>query len=118
MLGNHTNLIFIFTFFCGLGYFLHIMIRYQVFLPSTNYLHTVRWYQVFLSIFINPSTRAEYDTRSISKRSLAGLNSELSFQELLEDPIEVLLCECVNDLHHSLFHLLNYVITTASKFRE
>ena len=31
------------------------------------------------SIFINPSTRAEYDTRSIFKRSLAGFNSEFSF---------------------------------------
>ena len=27
--------------------------------------------------------------------------------------MEVLLCECVNDLHHSLFHLLNCLMTTA-----
>ena len=27
--------------------------------------------------------------------------------------MEVLLCECVNDLRHSLFHLLNCLITTA-----
>ena len=36
-------------------------------------------------------------------------------QQLLEGPVEVLLCERVNDLHHSLFHLLNSLITTASE---
>ena len=30
-------------------------------------------------IFTNPSARARYDTRSIFKRSLTGLNSEFSF---------------------------------------
>ena len=30
-------------------------------------------------IFTNPSARAGYDTRSIFKRSLTGLNSEFSF---------------------------------------
>ena len=30
-------------------------------------------------LFINPSVRAGYDTRSISKRSLTGLNWEFSF---------------------------------------
>ena len=42
----------------------------------------------------------------------------VSFQQLLEGPMEVLLCECVNDLRHSLFHLLNCLITTASELRE
>ena len=32
-----------------------------------------------ISIFTNPSARAGYDTRSIFKRSLTGLNSEFSF---------------------------------------
>ena len=32
-----------------------------------------------LIIFTNPSARAGYDTRSIFKRSLTGLNSEFSF---------------------------------------
>ena len=31
----------------------------------------------------------------------------IPFQQLLECPMEVLLCERVNDLRHSLFHLLN-----------
>ena len=35
------------------------------------------------------------------------------FQQLLEGPMEVLLCERVNDLRHSLFHLLNYLMTKA-----
>ena len=40
------------------------------------------------------------------------------FQKHLEGPMEVLLCERVNDLRHSLFHLLNSLITTASELRE
>ena len=40
------------------------------------------------------------------------------FQQLLQGPIEVLLCECVNDLRHRHFHLLNSLITTASELRE
>ena len=40
------------------------------------------------------------------------------FQQLLEGPMEVLLCECINDLRHSFFHLLNCLITTASELRE
>ena len=32
-------------------------------------------------IFTNPSARAGYDTRSIFKRSLTGLNSEFSFSQ-------------------------------------
>ena len=34
---------------------------------------------VEIILFINPSTRVGYDTRSIFKRSLTGLNSEFSF---------------------------------------
>ena len=33
-------------------------------------------------------------------------------------PMEVLLCEHVNDLRHSFFHLLNCLITTTSELRE
>ena len=42
----------------------------------------------------------------------------VSAQQFLEGPMEVLLCERVNDLRHSLFHLLNYLITLASELRE
>ena len=40
------------------------------------------------------------------------------FQQLLEGPMEVLLCERVNDPRHSLFLLLSCLITTASELRE
>ena len=36
-------------------------------------------YIILIILFTNPSARAGYDTRSIFKRSLTGLNSEFSF---------------------------------------
>ena len=43
----------------------------------------------------------------------SGWNALIApFQQLLEGPMEVLLCERVNDLRYNLFHLLNYLITT------
>ena len=41
----------------------------------------------------------------------------VSFQQLLEGSMEFPLCEHVNDLHHSLFHL-NCLITTACELWE
>ena len=41
----------------------------------------------------------------------------VSLQQLLEGSMEVLLCEYVNELRHSLFHLLNCLITTTSELR-
>ena len=52
------------------------------------------------------------------KSSLAAMHLLYRFQQLLEGPMEVLLCERVNDHRHSLFHLLNCLITTASELRE
>ena len=48
----------------------------------------------------------------------SGCNALVPFQKLLEGPMEVLLCERVNNLHHSLFYLLNCLITTVSGLRE
>ena len=49
----------------------------------------------------------------------SGFNTHVvAFQQLLEGPMEVLLCERVNDLRHSLFHLLNCLITTPSELKE
>ena len=45
--------------------------------PCTNPLVTVP--RAPITHFTNPSARAGYDTRSIFKRSLKGLNSEFSF---------------------------------------
>ena len=42
----------------------------------------------------------------------------VQFQQLLEGHIEVLLCDRVNDLRHSLFRPFNCIITTASELRE
>ena len=48
----------------------------------------------------------------------SGFNAlDVPFQKLLEGPMEVLFCEHVNDLRHSLFHL-NCLITRASELRE
>ena len=46
-------------------------------LPSVLYLSI--YLSIYQSIFTNPSARAGYDTRSIFKLSLTGLNSEFSF---------------------------------------
>ena len=45
-------------------------------------------------------------------------NQTKPLQQPLERPIEVLLCERINDLRHNLFHLLNCLITTASELKE
>ena len=42
---------------------------------SSNFASFSGW----VVLFTNPSARAGYDTRSIFKRSLTGLNSEFSF---------------------------------------
>ena len=34
---------------------------------------------IYIYIYTNPSAQAGYDTRSVFKRSLTGLNSEFSF---------------------------------------
>ena len=49
----------------------------------------------------------------------SGFNAlVVPFQLHLEGSMKVLLCERVNDLRHSLFHLLNCLITIASELRE
>ena len=40
------------------------------------------------------------------------------FQQLLEGPMEVLLCEHVNHLRNNLVHLFNCLITIASELKE
>ena len=48
--------------------------------PNTNVVLLVKSLIVrSLVLFTNPSAREGYDTRSIFKRSLTGLNSEFSF---------------------------------------
>ena len=47
--------------------------------PTTTYNGVYTSPARYVSIFANPSARVGYDTRSTFKRSLIGLNSELSF---------------------------------------
>ena len=56
--------------------------RYQISLRVTSYNMQVIIFKILIKVYPylpNPSARAGYDTRSIFKRSLTGLNSEFSF---------------------------------------
>ena len=56
---------------------LNILKKKQSTVFNLTYIHIYIYTCVVL--FTNPSARAGYDTRSIFKRSLTGLNSEFSF---------------------------------------
>ena len=69
-------------------YELELHSRYYVHFPTYNFGKVINLltssYGLIITtglevIFTNPSARAGYDTRSIFKRSLTGLNSEFSF---------------------------------------
>ena len=87
-----------------------------MFLANIYEVHTISFQTFFrIGTFIDSTHETLVPFKVIS----SGCNAlVLPFQQLLEGPIEVLLCECVNDLRHSLFHLLNCLITTASELRE
>ena len=67
----------------------------------------------YVAVEFFPSLKEEFYSISSGCSALV-----VPFQQLLEDPMEVLLCERVNDFRQSLFHLLNSLITTASELRE
>ena len=56
-----------------------IWIRVAVFISYDDNHYTTGTLMGYFIIFTNPSAQAGYDTRSILKRSLTGLNSEFSF---------------------------------------
>ena len=62
-----------------------------------------------MATFID-STRITFEVISSGCNPLV-----VPFQQLLEGSMEVLLCQRVNDLRHTLFHLLNCLIMTASR---
>ena len=74
---------------------------------------------IYIYIYTRGSlNKYTYETLVLFEVISSGCNIlVVPFQQLLEGPMEVLLCERINDLRHSLFHL-NYLITTASEFRE
>ena len=80
-------------------------------------LHTNTWYNIRGSLnkfpdFFRMCTFIDSTHMKLSKVISSGCNSlVVPFQQLLEGYTEVLLCERVNDLRHSLFHLLNCLIT-------
>ena len=53
-----------------------IVLHFPLLVCVDQYIKCV---DLYILIFTNPSARAGYDTRSIFKRSLTGLNSEFSF---------------------------------------
>ena len=77
-------------------------------------------YDKFLDFFIWQFYRLyTHETLVPFEVIYSGFNALVAlFQQLLEGPMEVLLCERVNDLRHRLFHLLNCLITTPSELRE
>ena len=67
-----------------------------------------------MGTFIDGTHKRLYPLEVISP----GCNALVPFHTFLEGPMEVLLCERVNDLRHSLIHHLNCLIMTASELRE
>ena len=73
---------------------------------------------IVVSEFVLQS-RYTHETLTPFEVIISGCNAlVVPFQQLLEDAMEFLLCERVNDRRHSLFHLLNFLITTACELRE
>ena len=56
---------------------MHIVIKYGKQTHTNIYIYIY----IYIYIFTNPSARAGYDTRSIFKQGLTGLNSEFSFSK-------------------------------------
>ena len=63
--------------------------------------------------YYTPETLVPFEVISSSCNALV-----VPFQQLLEGPMESLMCERINGLRHSLFHLLNCLKTIASELRE
>ena len=78
--------------------------------PNPNPLANQLWCIDFLT---PPTPLVSFEVISSGCNALV-----VPFQQLLEGPMEVLLCEHVNDPRQSLFHLLNSLITTASELRK
>ena len=63
-----------------------IFLNIQIFMVARVYVYIYAYVCIYIYtniythiIFTNPSAQAGYNTRSIFKRSLTGLNSEFSF---------------------------------------
>ena len=68
-----------------------------------------------MSTFIDST----HETLAPFKVIFPGYNALIvPFKQLLQGPMEVLFCERVNDLRHTLFYLFSYLITIASELWE
>ena len=82
----------------------------------TDEVHTISFQTFFVwALFLIVHTWNYSRVRNILLRCNAFV---VPFQQLLQGPMEVLLCERVNDLRQRLFYLLNCLITTASELKE
>ena len=114
MLFIHSNFLL-----CWLGS-LHSHILLQNCFVS---LSSIGWYEVhkisFQTFFVWALLLIVHETLVSFEVFSSDCNAlVVPFQQLMEGPMDALLCERVNDPRHSLFHLLNCLITTASELRE
>ena len=100
-------------------------LRFSVLFVSTLLLSSMTIYEVhtisFQTFFVWALLLIVHALKTLVPFEVisSGCNAiVVPFQQLLEGPMEVLLGERVNDLRHSLFHLLNCLIMTASELRE
>ena len=90
----------------------------------SHYLRTVTYIRGRLNKFpdffrVGTFIESTHETLVPFETISSGFNAlVVPFQQLLEGPMEDLFCERVKGLRHSLFHLLNWLITTASELRE
>ena len=80
--------------------YLHVYANYMYILLYVNIICIYYMYiftkNLYMYIFTNPSARAGYDTRSISKWSLAGFNSVFPYPRLVASPrLKNLVCPTI-----------------------
>ena len=77
----HINYIYIYIYIYAWGFvYCADVFRLQAFVwMQKHFIKIILFLWKIIIIFTNPSARAGYDTRSIFKRILTGLNSEFSF---------------------------------------
>ena len=108
---NYNNMVII--FFCLiLVFFIATM---QIYCRSRYEVHAISFQTFFiwaLLLIVHTWNSSPFEVIS------SGCNALVPFQKILEDSMEVLLCDCVSAFRHSLHHLFNCLITTVSELRE
>ena len=115
---NYAYLIVCIYIVCNIYIYIYnqIYILYAIYIYI--YIYDIKWFSRLFS-YGHFYWEYTYETLVPFEVISSGCNAlVVPFQQLLEGPIEVLFCERVHDPRRSLFHLLNCLITTASKLRE